>query len=71
MERNLRTDERSRAEIPLDPPSRGDVTARGTGIAPWVIVALMAAALAWLAWEKWGPQDEGDIVASAMLAFER
>ncbi|RJY10258.1 DUF4230 domain-containing protein [Aurantiacibacter aquimixticola] len=30
----------------------------------------MAVALAWLAWERWGPQDDGDIVGSAMLAFE-
>ncbi|MDE1467133.1 DUF4230 domain-containing protein [Aurantiacibacter sp. D1-12] len=36
-----------------------------------VIIAVMAAALLWLAWDKWGPQEEGDIVATSMLAFER
>ncbi len=36
-----------------------------------VIIGVMAAALLWLAWDKWGPQDEGDIVATSLLAFER
>ncbi|MBH5323515.1 DUF4230 domain-containing protein [Aurantiacibacter sediminis] len=54
-----------------EPSPINEVTARSTGIAPWIVVALMAVALAWLAWEKWGPQDEGDIVATSMLAFER
>lgn len=36
-----------------------------------LVLSLLAAAVAWLAWEKWGPQEEGDIVASAMVAFEK
>ncbi|WP_271076967.1 DUF4230 domain-containing protein [Aurantiacibacter sp. MUD61] len=54
-----------------EPKPSNEVADRSTGIAPWIVVALMAVALAWLAWEKWGPQDEGDIVATSMLAFER
>ena len=36
-----------------------------------ILIGVMAAALVWLAWDKWGPQEEGDIVATSMLAFER
>lgn len=45
--------------------------ARSTGVGVWIVIGLMAAALVWLAWEKWGPQDHGDIVGSAMLTFEK
>ena len=39
--------------------------------APWAVVFVLTAALLWLAWEKWGPQEAGDIVATSMLAFEK
>ncbi|MWV27233.1 DUF4230 domain-containing protein [Aurantiacibacter rhizosphaerae] len=39
--------------------------------APWLVVLLLVVALAWLAWEIWGPQEQGDIVATSMLAFEK
>ena len=44
--------------------------AKTTG-APWLFVVLLLAALAWLAWEKWGPQEQGDIVATSLLTFEK
>ncbi|WP_340587263.1 DUF4230 domain-containing protein [Erythrobacter alti] len=67
----LKTGETSRTDVLTEPRAHGDLAARSASITPWVVIALMAAALAWLAWEKWGPQEQGDIVASAMLTFER
>ncbi|GMM93465.1 DUF4230 domain-containing protein [Qipengyuania sp. MTN3-11] len=39
--------------------------------APWIVVALLLAAVAWLVWRAFYYQEEGDPVGSAMLAFER
>ena len=71
MDDQLKTDERSRVDLLAEPRAQGDLALRRASITPWLLIALMAAALAWLAWEKWGPQDQGDIVASAMLTFEK
>ncbi|APE29378.1 DUF4230 domain-containing protein [Aurantiacibacter gangjinensis] len=60
MADDLISDEKSRA--PRSGIRRG---------APWLVVILLAAALAWLAWERWGPREEGDIIATSMVAFER
>ena len=38
---------------------------------PWLIVILLLAATAWLGWRAFFYQEEGDPVASAMLAFEK
>ncbi len=82
MADNLKQDEGSRvhvAEAAAGPPpthaSMHDATHSGPhttmrGGAPWIVVLLLVAALAWLAWEKWGPEERGDIVATSMLAFE-
>lgn len=39
--------------------------------APWLIVVVLLAAVAWLGWRAFFYQEEGDPVASAMLAFEK
>lgn len=67
----LKENEAARSTVPEQPRAEGELALRNAPPAMWVIVTLMAVALAWLAWEKWGPQDQGDIVASAMLTFEK
>ncbi len=39
--------------------------------APWLLVVVLAVAMAWLAWRAFFYQEEGDPVGSAMLAFEK
>ena len=39
--------------------------------APWLLVLALTAGLGWLAFDKWGAQDRGDIVATSMMVFER
>jgi hypothetical protein len=38
---------------------------------PWLIVVVLLAAVAWLGWRAFFYEKEGDIVGSAMLAFEK
>lgn len=38
---------------------------------PWLIVIVLLAAIAWLGWKAFLEREEGDPVASAMLAFEK
>ena len=72
MANNLTTDE---------PGTAGSVAGSSSGFgvappiyrtgAPWLLVGLLLAAIAWLAWEAFGPQEDGDIIGSAMLTFEK
>lgn len=38
---------------------------------PWLIVVVLLAAVAWLGWRAFFYEEEGDVVGSAMLAFEK
>ncbi|QZH73752.1 MAG: DUF4230 domain-containing protein [Erythrobacter sp.] len=67
----LRESETLRPTLREQPRAYGEPALRPASPALWVLITLMAVALAWLAWEKWGPQEEGDVVASAMVAFEK
>lgn len=70
MAGDLKHDESTR--IGAAPPPAGPPPARSVPKgAPWIVVLLLVAALAWLAWEKWGPEERGDIVATSMIAFEK
>ena len=54
--------------------SRNDLDAlprAGLKGAPWLLVAVLAAAIAFLTWRAFLYQEEGDPVGSAMLAFEK
>jgi len=37
---------------------------------PWLIVILLLAAVAWLGWRAFGPQDNGDPLATSLVAFK-
>lgn len=70
MAGELKHDEVTRVAV-MEPPAGAPPVRLARNGAPWIVVLLLVAALAWLAWEKWGPQDRGDIVATSMLAFEK
>jgi len=51
------------------PPARETNLARVQAV-PWLIVILLLAAVAWLGWRAFGPQDNGDPLATSLVAFE-
>ncbi|MDP4574351.1 DUF4230 domain-containing protein [Qipengyuania sp. G39] len=67
LKTDLRTDERSS----ISPEVRRDRRLARTQAAPWLIVILLLAAVAWLGWRAFLYEEEGDPVGSAMLAFEK
>lgn len=67
LKTDLRTDERSS----ISPEVRRDQPLARTQAAPWLIVILLLAAVAWLGWRAFLYEEEGDPVGSAMLAFEK
>lgn len=54
---------------PAPPLSRDKPLARIQAV-PWLIVILLMAAVAWLGWRAFGPDDLGDPVATSLVAFE-
>ncbi|ANU08742.1 DUF4230 domain-containing protein [Paraurantiacibacter namhicola] len=65
------TIEREDRSLRTDPAPHDDRSlARVQGV-PWLIVILLLAALAFVTWKAFFEQEEGDPVASAMLAFEK
>jgi len=49
-------------EAPVLAPSR---------LAPWIIVAALLVAVGFLSWRAYFYEEEGDVISSAMIAFER
>ena len=58
-------------ESTVQPEIRRDQPLARVQGAPWLIVIVLLAAVAWLAWRAFFYQEEGDPVGSAMLAFEK
>ncbi len=61
--------------VRLDPDSSLPPARRSDNLAwvqrvPWLLVILLMAAAAWLAWEAFGPEDIGDPLATSLVAFE-
>ena len=52
------------------PPHREQSLAR-VQMVPWLLFILMLALAAWLAWRAFGPQDNGDPLATSLVAFEK
>ena len=75
MDDRLIKDETSSPRVLGEPaPAKQHSLARMQAVpwaVPWLVVVLLLAAVAWLAWEAFGREEEGDVVASAMLAFEK
>lgn len=64
-------DETARITTRLEPPvhrQRSLARVQGT---PWLLFILMLALAAWLGWKAFGPADNGDPVATSLLAFEK
>jgi len=40
-------------------------------MAPWLLLIVMMALAAWLAWRAFGPEDNGDPLATSLVAFEK
>lgn len=62
--------DRTRSDTDAIPAWRERSLARIQAV-PWLIVIVLLAATAWLSWKAFFDHEEGDPVASAMLAFEK
>ena len=66
-----RLNERERDSLVTEPrPHREHSLARIQGV-PWLVVIVLLAAVGFLTWKAYFEREEGDPVASAMLAFEK
>ena len=52
------------------PPHRDAPLARVQAL-PWLLFIAMLALSAWLAWRAFGPEDNGDPLATSLVAFEK
>ena len=68
MENDLKTAETS-ADTLVPKAQRQRPLARVQAV-PWLIVILLLAASAWLAWRAFGPEELGDPLATSLVAFE-
>lgn len=71
MADDLKHDERSRVEIMPEPAPARPIAQRPGNAVLLTLLVVALAACAWLAWKAFGPKDDGDIIGSAMLAFEK
>lgn len=75
MTRERTAERTAKKPIGIDPPRSPPPARRQGDLAwvqrvPWLIVILLLAAVAWLAWEVFGPEDIGDPLATSLVAFE-
>lgn len=68
MADDLKTGEQDVSTLTPDPRA-GQSLARIQAV-PWLIVILLMAAVAWLGWKAFGPDDLGDPIGTSLVAFE-
>ena len=68
-DRRLTKDETSTLQPRVE--RRRDVALARIQAVPWLLVVVLLAAVGWLGWRAFFYQEEGDVVGSAMLAFEK
>ncbi|ABC62186.1 DUF4230 domain-containing protein [Erythrobacter litoralis] len=68
MADNLKNAESS-ADTLVPEPERQKPLARVQAV-PWMIVILLIAAVAWLGWKAFGPDELGDPIGTSLVAFE-
>ena len=66
MAHDVKTDAQS-----VQPAVKSETPLARVQAMPWLIVIVLLAAVAWLGWRAFIYKEEGDPVASAMLAFEK
>jgi hypothetical protein len=59
------------AQTRLTPPLQRERPLARLQAVPWLLVILMLALSAWLAWRAFGPQDHGDPLTTSLVAFEK
>lgn len=64
-------DDKLTRQPPLREDLRRDQPLARIQAVPWLIVIFLLAAVSWLGWKAFFEKEEGDPVASAMLAFEK
>ncbi|WP_126172967.1 DUF4230 domain-containing protein [Altericroceibacterium xinjiangense] len=64
------TREGTRAPGVAEPPHRDQPLARVQAL-PWLLFILMLALATWLAWQAFGPEDNGDPLATSLVTFEK
>jgi len=55
----------------LQPAVRRERALARVQMAPWLLFIAMLAIAAWLAWRAFGPEDNGDPLATSLVAFEK
>ncbi|MXO84541.1 DUF4230 domain-containing protein [Altererythrobacter aurantiacus] len=71
MADRLRPSDRVRSpEIRTDPPLPERRTGNPLRVVPWFLVIALLAVVAWLGWRAFGPDPDGDPLATSLIAFE-
>src|SRR5687768_2590417 len=55
----------------LQPPPHRERPLARLQMTPWLLFIAMLALAAWLAWRAFGPEDNGDPLATSLVAFEK